>query len=147
MAESFLPLKTQKADMDNNPINNKIKKLPYEGKVELHLPAPVMPRLVSLLYNSLQTIPELKIALTAGNIRQRVIITVVLDKPIALADILSVKLPDIVVIPEAGEINSLEPDIFSASGIQKSKIRRIILMTKKSYNDQTSLPSALQDRQ
>ncbi|MBI4185985.1 MAG: hypothetical protein HY530_00565 [Chloroflexi bacterium] len=73
----------------------------YTGEVELDVAVPVDLKMISGLYNSLQTIPELRILYTSGSATRGTIITVVLEKPILLARVLSAKLPGVRIIPEA----------------------------------------------
>jgi len=71
----------------------------YTGEVELAIAIPVELKMVSKLYNYLQTIPDMKILRTAGSWDRGTTITVVADKPIPLiSEIL--KIPDVEVIPE-----------------------------------------------
>jgi hypothetical protein len=78
----------------------------YTGEVELDIPVPVELKLVSKLYNYLQTIPELKILHTRGSWDRGTTITVVLDKPMPLISLIS-KIPDVEVTPELPQKDSL----------------------------------------
>jgi len=71
----------------------------YSGEVELYIPVPVELKMVSKLYNYLQTIPELKILHTRGSWDRGTTITVVLDKPMPLISVVS-KIPEVEVKPE-----------------------------------------------
>jgi len=71
----------------------------YSGEVELYIPIPVELRMVSRLYNYLQTISELKILHTRGSWDRGTTITVVLDKPMPLISLIS-KVPEVEVTPE-----------------------------------------------
>ena len=71
----------------------------YTGEIELDIPVPVELKMVSKLYNYLQTIPELKILRTRGSWDRGTTITVVLDKPMPLISLIS-KIPDVEVTPE-----------------------------------------------
>lgn len=73
---------------------------PYTGEVELNIGAPVDLKVVSALYNSLQTIPELRILHTRGSAERGTAIIVVLNKPLPLIDILLSKLPRVELVPE-----------------------------------------------
>ncbi len=72
----------------------------YTGEVELTITKPVDPKMVSRLYNYLQSTPEIKFVRTSGSWERGTTITVALDKPIALISVLSSKIPEAEVIPE-----------------------------------------------
>ncbi len=78
----------------------------YTGEVELDIPVPVELKLVSKLYNYLQTIPELKILHTRGSWDRGTTITVVLDKAMPLISLIS-KIPDVEVTAELPQKDSL----------------------------------------
>ena len=61
----------------------------YTGEVELVMTAPVELKLVSRLYNYLQTVPELKILYTKGSWDRGTTITVVLEKSMPLISLIS----------------------------------------------------------
>ena len=71
----------------------------YTGEVELTIAIPVELRMVSKLYNYLQTIPDIKILRTTGSWDRGTTITVVADKPIPLINIIT-EIPDVAVIAE-----------------------------------------------
>ncbi len=71
----------------------------YAGEVELAVAMPVELKMVSKLYNYLQTIPDIKILRTTGSWDRGTTITVVVDKPIPLISIIS-KTPGVEVTPE-----------------------------------------------
>lgn len=77
----------------------------YSGEVELAISVPVDLKMVSRLYNYLQTIPEIKILHTRGTWDRGTTITVVLDKPIPLISVIS-KIGGIEAIPELPEKDS-----------------------------------------
>ena len=77
----------------------------YAGEVELAIAIPVELKMVSRLYNHLQTIPELKILQTRGSWERGTTITVVLDKPIPLISLIS-KIPGVEVTPELPQKDS-----------------------------------------
>ncbi len=56
----------------------------YTGEVELVVAPPVELKLLSQLYNYLQTVPELKVLYTRGSWDRGTTITVVLEKPVTL---------------------------------------------------------------
>jgi len=78
----------------------------YAGEVELAIALPVELKMVSKLYNYLQTVPEIKILHTRGSWDRGTTITVVLDKPIPLISIIS-KIPGVEVTPELLQKDSL----------------------------------------
>ncbi len=71
----------------------------YAGEVELAIAIPVELKMVSKLYNYLQTIPDIKILRTTGSWDRGTTITVVADKPIPLISTIS-KMPGVEVIAE-----------------------------------------------
>ena len=78
----------------------------YAGEVELIIASSVELKLVSRLYNYLQTVPELRILYTRGSWDQGTTITVVLEKPMSLINIMS-EAPGIEVTPELLEKGGL----------------------------------------
>ena len=78
----------------------------YTGEVELAIAIPVELKMVTKLYNFLQTIPEIKILHTRGSWDRGTTITVVLDNPIPLISIVS-KVPDVEVTAELVEKDSV----------------------------------------
>ena len=80
----------------------------YTGEVELVIAPPVELKLVSKLYNYLQTVAELRILYTRGSWDRGTTIMVVLDKPLPLIGVLAAT-PEVEVIPEL-----LERDEMSA---------------------------------
>ena len=95
----------------------------YTGEVELAISVPVDLKMVSKLYNYLQTTPEIKIVRTIGSWDQGTTITVVLDKPIPLISVISSKIPEVKATPERPE----------KDGFVKGKkgVRRIKLALKE----------------
>ena len=75
----------------------------YTGEVELTVAKPVDPKMVSKLYNYLQTTSEIKFVRTSGSWERGTTVTVVLDKPIALMSVLSAKIPEAEITPERPE--------------------------------------------
>ncbi len=71
----------------------------YAGEVELAIAMPVELKMVSKLYNYLQTIPDIKILRTTGSWDRGTTITVVADKPIPLISKIS-KIPGVEVTSE-----------------------------------------------
>ncbi len=97
--EQHLPEeKPAREENESIPIKQDIQTL-YGGEVELAIAIPVELKVVSKLYDYLQTIPELRILRTTGSWDKGTIITVVLDKPIPLISKIS-KIPGVEVTPE-----------------------------------------------
>ncbi len=71
----------------------------YSGDVEMIIAPPAELKLVSKLYNHLQTIPELRILYTRGSWDQGTTITVVLENPMPLISLL-LETPGVAVTPE-----------------------------------------------
>ncbi len=103
----------------------------YTGEVELLIASMVELKLVSQLYNYLQTVPELKILYTRGSWNQGTTITVVPDKPMPLIDIIS-KTPGVEVTAELLEEDGLP--VGRASSLlrsEKRETKRIKLTLKE----------------
>jgi len=77
----------------------------YAGEVELAIAIPVELKMVSKLYNYLQTIPDIKILRTTGSWDRGTTITVVADKPIPLISKIS-EIPGVEVISELSQEDS-----------------------------------------
>ena len=88
----------------------------YAGEVELAIAIPVELKMVSKLYNYLQTIPDIKILRTTGSWDRGTTITVVADKPIPLISIIS-KIPGVEVISEVPQQDS------SVKRVSSSRLR------------------------
>ncbi len=78
----------------------------YTGEVELVVASSVELKLVSRFYNYLQTVPDLRILYTRGSWDQGTTITVVLEKPIPLINII-LETPGVEVTPEPLERGGL----------------------------------------
>jgi len=104
---------------------------PYAGEVELIIAAPLELKLVSKLYNYLQTIPELRILYTRGSWDQGTTIAVVLEKPIPLISLIS-EIPGVEVTPELLKKESLAKGKSSSllRG-EKGEVKRIKLVLKE----------------
>ena len=103
----------------------------YTGEVELDISMPVDLKMVSKLYNSLQTIPELRILHTRGSVNQGTTITVVLEKPVPLINIILSRVPGINAIPELpSKDSSVKGKSNSVLGKNKEGVRRIKLALK-----------------
>ena len=72
----------------------------YTGEVELVIAKPVDPKMMSKLYNYLQTAPELKVVHTSGSWDRGTTIRVVLDKPLTLISMISSQIPEVEATPE-----------------------------------------------
>ncbi len=75
----------------------------YTGEVELAISVPVDLKMLSILYNYLQTTPEIKFSRVSGSRERGITITVVLDKPIPLISAISSKVPGAKATPERPE--------------------------------------------
>lgn len=95
----------------------------YTGEVELTITKPVDPKMVSKLYNYLQTTPEIKLVHTTGSWDRGTTITIVLDKPIPLISVISSKVPEAEATAERPEKDGY------VSG--KRGVRRIRLALKR----------------
>ncbi len=103
----------------------------YTGEVELDIATPIDLKMVSKLYNYLQTIPEVKILHTRGFRDRGTTITIVLDKPIPLNNVIS-KIEGIEATPELPEKDGLvKGKSSSLLGKQKGGTRRIKLTLKE----------------
>ena len=88
----------------------------YTGEVELAIAIPVELKMVSKLYNYLQTIPDVKTLRTTGSWDRGTTITVVADKPTPLISIIS-EIPGVEVISEVPQQDS------SAKRASSSRLR------------------------
>jgi len=104
----------------------------YSDEVELAIDAPVDLKMVSKLYEILQTIPDLRILYTSGSVNRGTIITIVLERPMPLTSVISSKIPEIEAIPELHRnSHSVQGKWNSLLGNGKKGIRRITLTLKK----------------
>ncbi len=94
-----------KREVKSAPLKLESKAL-YTGEVELVVASSVELKLVSRFYNYLQTVPDLRILYTRGSWDQGTTITVVLEKPIPLINIIS-ETPGVEVTPEPLERGGL----------------------------------------
>jgi len=95
------------------------RKAPYEGEVEIAVSVPVDPAAVSTLYNHLQMTPEIKILYTRGSWDKGTAITVTIDKPLRLIDVIS-RIPGINITPVRPTKSSITGK-GTASGLLGSK--------------------------
>jgi len=103
----------------------------YAGEVELAVAIPVDLKVMSKLYNHLQTMPELRILHTRGSWDRGTIITVVLDKPIPLMSMIS-KIPGVEVTPELLQKDDLVKGIPSSLLKEGKKgVKRVKLTLKE----------------
>lgn len=131
---SYSPVNKEKSSKGTlvYPLGNEDKPTLYAGEVELATSAPLDLKMASILYNSLQTIPELRITIIRGTISRGAIITIALDKPVPLIEILSSKLPELDIIPESPGDDRLAINNSNLPGILKREnIKRIILVPQK----------------
>lgn len=75
----------------------------YTGEVELVLTPPISAVRVTGLYSHLQSIDELKVVRTSGSWDKGTVVTVALERPLALIKALSA-IPDIEVVPGGGGV-------------------------------------------
>ncbi len=109
-------------DMDRNAL--------YANEVELVISTPVDPAAVSRLYNSLQMTPEIKIMYTTGSWDKGTIITVDLEKPLPLLDIISgIKELEVTTLESQDNDLSVKPSKVLMGG-NKKNIKRIDLLLK-----------------
>jgi len=102
----------------------------YDGEVELIIAPPIDPVAVSKLYNQLQMTSEIKILYTRGSWNQGTTITVSLDRPLPLIDIIS-RTPDIEVTPELlQQDKSMKGKSSSLLGATRKGVKRIALTLK-----------------
>ena len=106
----------------------------YTGEVELAIAIPVELKMVSKLYNYLQTIPDIKILRTTGSWDRGTTITVVADKPLPLISIIS-KIPGVEVISELPQKDDLVKGT-SSSRLRASgkEVKRIKLTLKEAQS-------------
>ena len=90
----------------------------YTGEVELVIAPPTEIKLVTKLFNYLQTIPELKVLYTRGSWDQGTTVTLAIEKPLPLINILS-ETPEIKIFPELAE----DPATGKSSSLIKSERR------------------------
>ena len=104
----------------------------YTDEVELAIGAPVDLKMVSGLYESLQTIRELRILHTSGSANRGTTITVVLESPMPLISVISSKMPEVEATPELpGNSSSVGRKWNSLPGKEKKETRRIKLALKE----------------
>ena len=103
----------------------------YVGEVELAIAIPVELKMVSKLYNYLQTIPDIKILRTTGSWDRGTTITVVADKPTPLISMIS-EVPGVEVISELSQQDSLVKGTSSSRQREGGKgVKRIKLTLKE----------------
>jgi len=107
----------------------------YTGEVELAIAIPVELKMISKLYNYLQTIPDIKILRTTGSWDRGTIITVVADKPIPLINIIS-EIPDMEVTPYLPQKDSLRKGAARRSlrEAEEKGVKRIELTLKEAQS-------------
>jgi len=102
----------------------------YTGEVELAIAMPVELKMVSKLYNYLQTIPDIKILRTTGSWDRGTTITVVADKPVPLISRISA-IPDVEVTPELLQGDNLAKGVSSSLRKAGAKGAKRIKLTLK----------------
>ena len=104
----------------------------YTGEVELALDVPVDLKIVSRLYNGLQTIPELRILSTRGSVKRGIVITVTLDRPLPLISVILSKIPGLKAIPESSEEDKLIGEKLSSLSTGRRKgVKRVKLASRE----------------
>ena len=101
----------------------------HTGEVELIIAAPVELKLVSRLYNYLQTVPDLRILYTRGSWDRGTTITVVLEKSMPLIGVIS-ETPGVEVTPELleeGELATGKSGLLMRGGERKIKSIKLVL--------------------
>lgn len=99
----------------------------YTGEVDLAIAVPVDMKMVSKLYNYLQTIPEIKIVRTRGSWDRGAVVTVVLDNPIPLISVIS-KMGGVEATPEQPEEEGfMKGKLSSLMGKRKGQTKSIKL--------------------
>ena len=78
----------------------------YSSEVDLFIPAPANLKLISELYESLNTMSNSKVLYVYGSTDQGVTITVALERPIPLISVISSKMPMIKMTPEPQSTDS-----------------------------------------
>lgn len=108
-------------------------KTPYNGEVQLILDVPVNMKMVSELYDSLQTIRELRTLYTTGSPNRGIAINISIEKPIPLIDMIASKLPGVEITPEIpGRGDHGSGKITSILNRKKSGVPRIRLTSRTS---------------
>jgi len=131
LLEQRLPEERPEREETEPALLEKDRQALYTGEVELAIGVPVDLKMISRLYNSLQTMPEVRILRTRGSTNRGSIITVALGKPIPLISVISSKIPGVAVTPEPPEKDRLvrgKPSPLLGKG--KKGVRRIKLALK-----------------
>jgi len=100
----------------------------FAGTVELEVPAPVNLKMVLALYDGLQSISELRVLHTRGTVTRGTFITIVLEKPVPLVQILASKLPSVRIALEQPVADRHE-DRFPLQTVGKKPVIRRITLT------------------
>ncbi|MDD4876708.1 MAG: hypothetical protein PHQ86_06245 [Dehalococcoidales bacterium] len=100
----------------------------FVGEVELAIAMPVELKMVSKLYNYLQTIPDLKILRTTGSWDRGTTITVVLEKPLPLVNSLK-NMPEVQVIVGLTQSNSSMKGALSSLSKTGGKVVKRLKLT------------------
>lgn len=122
-----------KNNSDNEPFPASIvidKQTMYSENVELAVNIPIEPAALSRFYNNLEMTPEIKVLYTSGSWERGTIITVSLEKPIPLLEIITnIQGLDVSVLEPQQRDNSKRSTV-NLLGNNKKKITRIDLFLK-----------------
>jgi vacuolar-type H+-ATPase subunit E/Vma4 len=126
---------TQKASeepvkAERESVRQEYSALSYIGEVELILVPPVDLTKVSELYERLKAIPEVKIVRTVGSWDRGTTVTVALDKPLPLINILA-EMPGFEARPAQSEKGSLLKGTTGLVGEKGGATRRVEITTRK----------------
>ncbi len=103
----------------------------YVGEVELAIDKPVDPKMVSILFTYLQTMPDIKLVHTSGSWDRGTTLTVMLDKPVPLIGLIAAKIPEAEIVPELIERNGNGKGKQSLPLGGKKSVRKIRLAPRK----------------
>lgn len=108
-------------------------KTPYNGEVQLIVDVPVNMKMVSELYDSLQTIRELRILYSTGSPNRGIAINIRIEKPIPLIDMIASKLPGVEATPEIpGRGGHESGNLSSILNRKKNGVNKIRLTSRTS---------------
>ena len=102
----------------------------YDGEIELAITVPIDPAAVSKLYNYLQSTPDMKILYTRGSWYRGTTITVALDKPLPIIDMIS-KISGLTIAPGLPQKEKLVNGTSSSLlGAKRTELTRVDLILK-----------------
>jgi hypothetical protein len=122
LSEQPIVEETDEQEEEENVLLKQDRNSLYTGEVEISIDKPVDPKMVSKLYNYLQTTPEIKFVRTSGSWERGTTIAVSLDKPVSLISVLSSKIPEANIVPVRPEKGGF---------VGKRGVRNIRLTLKK----------------